>query len=105
MAAASPGSIIAELLMTPRGGYFANNTVGQQQPQAGAGVGLDHEQDGLAGLQGLGGADGGKMGIAVAAAVSFFVSAFLLKMFGKDASLEEAQAQVAASRGCRPRTG
>ena len=63
VAAASPGSIIAELLMTPRGGYFANI-----------------------------------MGIAVAAAVSFFVSAFLLKMFGKDASLEEAQAQVAASK-------
>ena len=63
VAAASPGSIIAELLMTPKGGYFANIA-----------------------------------GIAVAAAVSFFISAFLLKFFGKDASLEEAQAQVAASK-------
>lgn len=63
VAAASPGSIIAELLMTPKGGYFANIA-----------------------------------GIAVAAVVSFVISAFLLKMFGKDASLEEAQAQVAASK-------
>ena len=63
VAAASPGSIIAELLMTPKGGYFANIA-----------------------------------GIAVAAVVSFFISAFLLKFFGKDASLEEAQAQVAASK-------
>ncbi len=62
-AAASPGSIIAEMLMTPKGGYFANIA-----------------------------------GIAVAAAVSFLISAFLLKFFGKDASLEEAQAQVAASK-------
>ena len=62
-AAASPGSIIAEMLMTPRGGYFANIA-----------------------------------GIAVAAVVSFLISAFLLKFFGKDASLEEAQAQVAASK-------
>ena len=63
VAAASPGSIIAEMLMTPPGGYFANIA-----------------------------------GIAVGCAVSFFLSAFLLKMFGKDASLEEAQAQVAASK-------
>ena len=63
VAAASPGSIIAELLMTPKGGYFANIA-----------------------------------GIAVAAVVSFFLSVFLLKFFGKDASLEEAQAQVAASK-------
>jgi PTS system mannitol-specific IIC component len=63
VAAASPGSIIAELLMTPKGGYFANI-----------------------------------VGIAVAGAVSFAVSVFLLKFFGKDASLAEAQAQVAASK-------
>ncbi len=63
VAAASPGSIIAEMLMTPKGGYFANI-----------------------------------VGIAVAAAVSFAISVFLLKFFGKDASLEEAQAQVAASK-------
>ena len=37
-------------------------------------------------------------GIAVGAVVSFLISAFLLKMFGKDSSLEEAQAQVAASK-------
>ncbi len=63
VAAASPGSIIAEMLMTPKGGYFANVA-----------------------------------GIAVAAVVSFLISAFLLKFFGKDASLAEAQAQVAASK-------
>ncbi len=62
-AAASPGSIIAELMMTPKGCYFANIA-----------------------------------GIAVAAVVSFLLSAFLLKMFGKDSSLAEAQAQVAASK-------
>ena len=62
-AAASPGSIIAEMLMTPKGSYFANIA-----------------------------------GIAVACVVSFLISAFLLKFFGKDASLEEAQAQVAASK-------
>lgn len=63
VAAASPGSIIAELLMTPKGGYFANVA-----------------------------------GIAVAAAVSFAISVFLLKFFGKDGDLAEAQAQVAASK-------
>ncbi|MDE6455452.1 MAG: PTS mannitol transporter subunit IICBA, partial [Dysosmobacter sp.] len=63
VAAASPGSIIAEMLMTPPGGYAANIA-----------------------------------GIGVGAVVSFFLSAFLLKLFGKDASLEEAQAQVAASK-------
>lgn len=63
VAAASPGSIIAELLMTPKGGYLANIA-----------------------------------GIGIAAAVSFAVSVFLLKSFGKDASLAEAQAQVAASK-------
>ena len=63
VAAASPGSIIAEMLMTPKGGYAANIA-----------------------------------GIAVAAAVSFVISVFLLKFFGKDASLAEAQAQVAASK-------
>ena len=63
VAAASPGSIIAELLMTPKGSYFANI-----------------------------------MGIAVAAVVSFLLSSFLLKFFGKDTSLAEAQAQVAASK-------
>ena len=63
VAAASPGSIIAEMLMTPKGGYVANIA-----------------------------------GIAVAASVSFVISVFLLKFFGKDASLEEAQAQVAASK-------
>lgn len=63
VAAASPGSIIAEMLMTPKGGYFANIA-----------------------------------GIAVAAAVSFAISVFLLKFFGKDASLADAQAQVAASK-------
>ncbi len=62
-AAASPGSIIAEMLMTPRGGYLANIA-----------------------------------GIGIAAVVSFLISVFLLKFFGKDASLEEAQAQVAASK-------
>nr|WP_325293693.1 PTS mannitol transporter subunit IICBA [uncultured Oscillibacter sp.] len=62
-AAASPGSIIAEMLMTPKGGYLANIA-----------------------------------GIGIAAVVSFFISVFLLKFFGKDASLEEAQAQVAASK-------
>ncbi|NBI09930.1 PTS mannitol transporter subunit IICBA [Colidextribacter sp. OB.20] len=63
VAAASPGSIIAETLMTPPGGYVANFA-----------------------------------GIGVAAVVSFAISVFLLKFFGKDASLEEAQAQVAASK-------
>jgi len=63
VAAASPGSIIAEMLMTPKGGYVANVA-----------------------------------GIAVAAAVSFAISVFLLKFFGKDADLAEAQAQVAASK-------
>ena len=62
-AAASPGSIIAEMLMTPRGGYLANIA-----------------------------------GIGIAAVVSFLISVFLLKFFGKDASLGEAQAQVAASK-------
>ena len=60
---ASPGSVIAELMLTPRGCYLANIA-----------------------------------GIGVAAAVSFGISVFLLKFFGKDASLEEAQAQVAASK-------
>lgn len=60
---ASPGSIIAEMMMTPKGVYFANIA-----------------------------------GIAVAGAVSFAISVFLLKFFGKDASLAEAQAQVAASK-------
>ena len=63
VAAASPGSIIAEMLMTPKGGYFANIA-----------------------------------GIVVACAVSFLISAFLLRFFGKDADLAEAQAQVAASK-------
>nr|WP_326127413.1 PTS mannitol transporter subunit IICBA [uncultured Oscillibacter sp.] len=63
VAAASPGSIIAEMLMTPKGGYIANIA-----------------------------------GIAVAAVVSFLISAFLLKFFGRDADLAEAQAQVAASK-------
>ena len=61
--AASPGSIIAEVLMTPRGGYAANF-----------------------------------LGIGVACVVSFVLSSFLLKVFGKDADLAEAQAQVAASK-------
>lgn len=60
---ASPGSIIAELMLTPKGCYFANI-----------------------------------LGIGVAAAVSFVISVFLLKFFGKDADLAEAQAQVAASK-------
>jgi len=63
VAAASPGSIIAETLMTPPGGYVANFA-----------------------------------GIGVAAVVSFAISVFLLKFFGKDADLAEAQAQVAASK-------
>ena len=63
VAAASPGSIIAELLMTPKGGYFANI-----------------------------------LGIAVAAVVSFLISTFLLKTFGKDGDLEAAKAEVAASK-------
>ncbi len=63
-AAASPGSIIAEMLMTPKGCYFANIA-----------------------------------GIAVAAVVSFLLGVFLLKFFGKEeASLEEAQRQVAANK-------
>ena len=60
---ASPGSVIAELMLTPKGCYFANI-----------------------------------VGIAVAGAVSFAISVFLLKFFGKDSSLAEAQAQVAASK-------
>lgn len=60
---ASPGSVIAELMLTPKGCYFANIA-----------------------------------GIAVACAVSFAISTFLLKFFGKDADLAEAQAQVAASK-------
>ena len=63
VAAASPGSIIAEMLMTPKGGYFANI-----------------------------------LGIVVAAVVSFLISAFLLKFFGKDGDLEAAKAEVAASK-------
>ena len=39
---------------------LAGHTVGQQQPQAGAGVGLDHKEDGLAHLHSLFGADGGE---------------------------------------------
>ena len=60
---ASPGSVIAELMLTPKDCYFANI-----------------------------------LGIGAAAAVSFAVSVLLLKFFGKDASLAEAQAQVAASK-------
>ncbi len=60
---ASPGSIIAEMMLPPKDCYLANI-----------------------------------LGIAVAAAVSFAISAFLLKFFGKDASLADAQAQVAASK-------
>ena len=60
---ASPGSIIAELMLTPKGCYFANI-----------------------------------LGIAVAAVVSFLISAFLLKFFGKDGDLEAAKAEVAASK-------
>ncbi len=60
---ASPGSILAEMMLTPKDCYFANIA-----------------------------------GIAVAAVVSFVIAVFLLKMFGKDASLEEAQQQVAASK-------
>ena len=60
---ASPGSIIAEMMLTPKDSYIANI-----------------------------------LGIGIAAVVSFLISAFLLKMFGKDASLADAQAQVAASK-------
>ena len=60
---ASPGSIIAEMMLTPKDSYAANI-----------------------------------LGIGIAAVVSFLISAFLLKMFGKDASLADAQAQVAASK-------
>ena len=60
---ASPGSIIAEMMLTPKDSYVANI-----------------------------------LGIAIAAVVSFAISVFLLKMFGKDASLADAQAQVAASK-------
>lgn len=59
VAAASPGSIIAEMLMTPKGHYFANI-----------------------------------MGIAVATVVSFFVGFVLLKAFGKDEDIEDAQKKV-----------
>lgn len=59
-AAASPGSIIAELLMTPKGSYIANIA-----------------------------------GIAIAAVVSFALGVVLLKAFGKDTDLEEAQRKVA----------
>ncbi len=60
---ASPGSIIAEMMLTPKDCYFANI-----------------------------------LGIGAAAVVSFAVSVFLLKFFGRDASLADAQAQVAASK-------
>lgn len=60
---ASPGSILAEMMLTPQGSFIANIA-----------------------------------GIGIAAIVSFVISVFLLKAFGKDASLEEAQQQVAASK-------
>ena len=63
LVAASPGSIIVEMLMTSKGGYFANI-----------------------------------LGIVVACVVSFLISTFLLRFFGKDADLAKAQAQVAASK-------
>lgn len=56
VAAASPGSIFAEMLLTPKGHYFANI-----------------------------------LGIAVAAIVSFVLGVVLLKLFGKEENLEEAQ--------------
>lgn len=58
-AAASPGSIIAEMLLTPKGHYIANI-----------------------------------LGIAIAAAVSFALGVVLLKMFGKEESLEDAQKKM-----------
>lgn len=68
VAAASPGSIIAEMLMTPKGHYIANIA-----------------------------------GIAIGAAVSFALGVVLLKLFGKDESLEDAQKKMqemkAASKG------
>lgn len=60
IAAASPGSIFAELMMTPKGGFLAN-----------------------------------LLGIGVAVAVSFVVSLFLLKFFGKEEDLEKAQKKTA----------
>lgn len=59
VAAASPGSIIAEMLLTPKGHYIANIA-----------------------------------GIAVAAAVSFALGVLLLKLFGKEESLEDAQKKM-----------
>lgn len=59
VAPASPGSIIAVLAMTPRGGYV-----------------------------------GVLLGVAVACAVSFLVATPLLKLFGKEEALEEAQEKV-----------
>lgn len=59
-AAASPGSIIAILGMTPKGGYFPVIA-----------------------------------GVAVATVVSFVIAVPLLKIFGKEESVEEAQAKVA----------
>jgi PTS system mannitol-specific IIC component len=60
VAAASPGSIFAELMMTPRGGYMPN-----------------------------------LLAIFVSMAVTFALSVLLLKIFGKDADLEESRQKVA----------
>jgi PTS system mannitol-specific IIC component len=71
VAAASPGSIFAEMMMTPKGGFLPNI-----------------------------------LAIATALAVSFVVSSFLLKFFGKEGDLGAAQQQVtdmkAESKGAAP---
>jgi PTS system mannitol-specific IIC component len=60
VAAASPGSIFAELMMTPRGGYMPN-----------------------------------LLAIFISMAVTFALALVLLKIFAKDADLEESQRKVA----------
>jgi PTS system mannitol-specific IIC component len=71
VAAASPGSIFAQMMMTPRGGFTANI-----------------------------------LAIGIAAVVSFLLSSFLLRVFGKDGDLDAAQQDVqsrkAAAKGLAP---
>ncbi|MDR1808167.1 MAG: PTS mannitol transporter subunit IICBA [Propionibacteriaceae bacterium] len=63
VAAASPGSIFAEMMMTPKGGFLPNI-----------------------------------LAIGTAIVVSFLVSSFLLKVFGKDGDLDAAQQQVSGMK-------